>query len=228
MSASPSPVCNICGGSEFGTGPSGRLSENGVLPACQTCWSLERHRALRTLYDRIPIGLLSWRRALQFSPDVAVSGSWFKSFEISNYEGDSPLDLQAIDRPDGSYDFITLSHVLEFVPDDHAAVAELIRVMSPRALLHMSLSRPLSRPVSQDFLSSTATTGEHRFFHLYGRDFAERFRLRSRGVHMGVVMVTDPVTNVSEAVHFFARSAEILNGMLSLVDRMAALPPELI
>lgn len=228
MSASPPPVCNICGNGDFGTGPSGRLSENGALPACLECGSLERQRSLRTLYDRLPIGLMSWRRALQFSPDVAVSERWFKSLEISNYERESSLDLQAIDRPDGSYDFITLSHVLEFVSDDHAAVAELIRVMSPRALLHMTLSRPLSRALSQDFLSATATTGEHRYFHLYGRDFAERFRLRERGVHMKVVMVTDPVTNVSEAVHFFAKSGEILNGMVSIIDAMAGFLPELL
>lgn len=227
MSASSLPVCNICGCSDFGTGPSGRLSENGALPGCLKCGSLERQRALRTLYDRLPIRFLSWRRALQFSPDVAVSERWFRSLEVSNYEGDSSLDLQAIDRPDASYDFITLSHVLEFVPDDRAAVSELIRIMSPLGLLHMTLSRPLSRPLSQDFMSSVATTGEHRYFHLYGRDFAERFQLRERGVHMKVVMVTDPVTNVSEAIHFLARSTEVLRGMTLIIDKMTDLPPEL-
>lgn len=228
MSATPPPVCNICGGNTFRTGPSGRMAENGALPGCVKCGSLERHRATRDLFNKFPIGVLNWRRALQFSPDVALSARWFKSLEISDYEGESPLDLQAIDRPDGSYDFITLSHVLEFVPDDHASVSELIRIMSPRALLHMTLSRPLSRAQSQDFLSAVATTGEHRYFHLYGRDFGERFKLRERGVHMAVVMVTDPVTQVSEAVHFFAKQPDVLNGTISIVERMAGLPGALI
>lgn len=228
MPATPSTTCNICGGSTFRTGPSGRMAENGALPGCSQCGSLERHRATRELFNKFPIGMLSWRRALQFSPDVALSASWFKSMEVSDYEGDSPLDLQAIDRPDGSYDFITLSHVLEFVPDDYASVSELLRIMSPRALLHMTLSRPLSRAKSQDFLSSVATTGDHRYFHLYGRDFAERFNLREHGVNMAVVMITDPVTQVSEAVHFFAKQPEVLNGTLSIVERMASLPPALI
>ncbi|MFV3126373.1 class I SAM-dependent methyltransferase [Niveispirillum sp. KHB5.9] len=217
--------CNICGGSVFRTGPSGRMSENGLLPGCCHCGSLERHRGNRALFNRLPIGALSWRGALQFSPDMALSPAWFKSFEVSTHGGENSLDLQAVDRPDGAYDFITLSHVLEFVPDDHAAFGELVRLLSPRGLLHMVLSRPQTRAQCQDFLTSVATTGEHRYFHLYGRDIAERFRFKERGLHLAVTMADDPVTGVSEAVHFVAKDANTLDALMIAMGRAQSLTP---
>lgn len=226
--APPATPCNICGGTAFRTGPSGRLADNGMLPGCQQCGSLERHRANRAFFTKLPISSLSWRRAMQFSPDRALVPAWFKSFEVSTFGGENSLDLQALDRPDGAYDFVTLSHVLEFVPDDHAAFTELVRILSPHGLLHMVLSRPDSRARCQDFLTSVATTGEHRYFHLYGRDFGERFRLAERGLHVRVFMVTDPVTGLAEALHLVARDAPMLDAIATLVDGASQLPPALI
>jgi SAM-dependent methyltransferase len=195
-----------------------------MLPGCQQCGSLERHRANRAFFENLPIASLSWRRALQFSPDMALRPTWFRSFEISTHEGENSLDLQAIDRPDGAYDFVSLSHVLEFVPDDHAAFLELDRVLSPGGLLHMVLSRPESRARCQDFLTSVATTGEHRYFHLYGRDFAERFRLAERGLHLQVFMATDPVTGLSEALHLLARDVAVLDAVAMIIGGASRLP----
>src|SRR3954452_11848979 len=96
-----SPTCNICGGGVFAPGPAGRASVNGKAPRCLGCESLERHRLNRLLCQALPIGALAWRRALQFSPDMALAPAWFRSFEVSVYGRENSLDLQRIDRPDG-------------------------------------------------------------------------------------------------------------------------------
>ncbi|KPL52831.1 class I SAM-dependent methyltransferase [Prosthecomicrobium hirschii] len=209
-SPSPTPACTVCGGTVFSPGPAGRLSESGKPPHCTRCGSLERHRANRALFQHLPIGVLSWRRALQFSPDVALAPAWFASLEVSVYGGQNSLDLQKIDRPDDSYDFISLSHVLEFVPDDRASFRELTRILSPAGLIHLVVSRPLSRETSQDFETAT---GVHQYFHLYGRDFAVRFGLAEAGLHLLVVQTADPVTGDTEAVHLIAKSAAVLAGV---------------
>jgi SAM-dependent methyltransferase len=208
-------ACNICGAGVFGPGPAGRMSDTGKPPHCMKCGSLERHRANRGLFQTIPLGALSWRRALQFSPDMALSGSWFKSFEVSVYGGENSLDLQKIARPDGSYDFVSLSHVLEFVPDDHASFSEIIRILSPEGLLHLVLSQPLIRPNCLDFETAT---GVHQYFHLYGHDFAERFKLKERGIHLLMVSARDAVTGVSETVHLLSKTKEVLDGISASIQ----------
>jgi SAM-dependent methyltransferase len=205
-----SAACNICGGTTFGPGPAGRMTADGKPPHCTQCGSLERHRANRRIFESLPIGFLSWRRGLQFSPDMALSAAWFRSFEISIYGGSNSLDLQRIDRADNTYDFVSLSHVLEFVPDDQASFSEIIRVLDPAGLIHLVLSQPEGRTNSLDF---PAATGTHGYFHLYGRDFAERFRLRARELHLLIVASRDPVTGAREVTHFITKSARLLDGI---------------
>lgn len=200
-------ACNICGGTLFGAGPAGRLTTEGKPPHCMQCGSLERHRANRRIFESLPVGFLSWRRGLQFGPDLALSPVWFYRFEISIYGGANSLDLQRITRDDASYDFVSLSHVLEFVLDDHAAFRELLRILSPQGILHLVLSQANGRPNSLDF---AAATGTHGYFHLYGRDFAERFRLRERDLHLLIVASRDPVTGAGEITHLIARAPAIL------------------
>jgi SAM-dependent methyltransferase len=218
-----SQICNICGGTTFGAGPAGRMTADGKPPHCTGCDSLERHRANRQLFESLPLGFLSWRRALQFSPDMALSPAWFRHFEVSIYGGSNSLDLQKIDRADGSYDFVSLSHVFEFVPDDLRSFKEIIRILSPAGLVHIVLSQPDSRAKSLDF---AAATGTHGYFHLYGRDFAERFRLDAHGLHLLIVAGRDPATGARELTHLIARSAGLLDGIrtaLRSVDSARAL-----
>jgi len=209
-SGETSQICNICGGTTFGAGPAGRLTADGKLPHCAGCESLERHRANRRLFESLPLGFLSWRRALQFSPDMALSPAWFRHFEVSIYEGPNSLDLQRIDRADGAYDFVSLSHVFEFVPDDHTSFKEVVRILSPAGLVHVVLSQPDSRAKSLDF---AAATGTHGYFHLYGRDFGERFQLHAHGLHLLIVIGRDPATGARELTHLIARSAGLLEGI---------------
>ena len=86
MSAGPT-TCNICGHATFVLGPNGRKTVNGKLPQCYNCHSLERHRIIRAVYDRLREP--SWRnlKVLQFSEDRSVDPGWFGSFEQSIFGG---------------------------------------------------------------------------------------------------------------------------------------------
>ena len=105
--------CVICGGKNFGTGPGGRLAVTGVPPRCESCQSLERHRAIRgffsKIYERDKFANLA---VLQFSEDSAVRPEWFGSYEFSVYGGHNSLDLQNVERASASYDLVICNHVL--------------------------------------------------------------------------------------------------------------------
>lgn len=184
-------ACNICGGTEFEAGPGGRQSPNGGPPRCASCGSLERHRALRRAFLLIPPPMLAWRRALQFAPDSSLDESWFRSFEGSEYGGENSIDMQEIDRPDSSYDFISLSLVLEFVPDDLKAFGELLRVGSDDLILHMTFASGLT---DEETTHTDEPSGQYGHYHDYGRDFEQWFDTAGHGLSTLVIDVADPVT----------------------------------
>jgi Methyltransferase domain len=198
------PACNICGGYEFVPGPNNRLSPSGAPPQCGNCRSLERQRSLRECLSRVPEKMLSWRRAIQFAPDRSLDPAWFRSFETSVYGGENSIDLQQIDLPDGSYDFISLGMVLEFVVDDRRAFGELVRVGSGECIIHHTFGSTLSAPASTHYDEPYGTFGRH---HDYGSDLEQWLETTKHGLWALVVQAVDPVTATVEPIHFFCRQA---------------------
>jgi hypothetical protein len=139
----------------------------------------------------IPRPMLAWRRALQFAPDSSLEESWFRSFEGSEYGGENSIDMQAIDRPDDTYDFISLSLVLEFVPDDRNAFEELLRVGSDDLILHITFNSGLT---DEESSHTDEPSGDYGIYHDYGRDFERRFETVDRGLSTLVFEIPDPVT----------------------------------
>jgi len=146
----------------------------------------------------VPQPMLAWRRALQFAPDSSLEESWFRSYEGSEYGGENSIDMQAIDRPDDSYDFISLSLVLEFVPDDRTAFEELLRVGSDDLILHITFNSALTAAESSH---TEEPSGQYGHYHDYGRDFEQRFETAERGISTLVLEIPDPVTG--DATHPF-------------------------
>lgn len=196
------PRCNICGGEEFFPGPNGRMADSGLPPCCSRCGALERQRIVRRIFQALPIGFLEWRRGLQFSADPGIDPRWFCAYETSIYGGANSLDIQAIERADANVDFISFSHVLEFVRDDRRAFAELVRILSPAGAIQACFSAPFSRDVSEDF---DAPSGPHQAWHLYGKDLASRFACASGGLTVLAIEESDPCTGVREIVHIFLK-----------------------
>jgi SAM-dependent methyltransferase len=199
------PACNICGGSSFGAGPSGRLAENGLPSRCLACGSLERHRVAREIIDAIRSPAhFSGYRLMRFSPDPIVDESWFADSELSVYGGDNSLDLQAIARPDSAFDVIICSHVLEHVRDDAKALRELIRILSPRGFLILIVPRVLTGIWTQDWGFPDPAKNFH--YRGYGRDFDAMLANTLPNIHILAAALPDPVTGDAKNIHMLTKS----------------------
>jgi hypothetical protein len=150
---------------------------------------------------------------------------WFKSFEVSQYEKENSIDLQKIDRADGTYDYLVLNHVLEAVPDAKTSFKELIRILSPEGVMQISFSKPLMRETTTDFDKPYTVD---LFFHQFGRDLPDYFGIDRLGVSCFIDMTVDPVTRTRQSVHFFSRDRRQL-GLLEAYGRLRSemVAPEL-
>src|SRR4029079_2608545 len=162
--------CNICGGSKFGPGPYGRMSIAGLPPRCLGCGSLERHRIMRQAIEafRDPEAFASLR-LIRCSADPIVDPRWFASSELSTFDGENSLDIQAIDRTDEAYDVVLCSHVIEHVEDDRNALHELLRIVSRRGFLILAYPRTEKGVSTADWGYADPARNFH--YRGYGDDF---------------------------------------------------------
>jgi SAM-dependent methyltransferase len=218
------PRCNICGGQKFARGPSDRLSPTGKRPRCKRCHSMERHRVFRRIFLELGPKRLRTLRCLQFSPDPTVDRHWFRTREISVFGRSNSLDLQQIDRPDGSYDVIVCNHVLEHVPDYRAALRELSRILSARGFLFLSFPDPYHVERTTDWGYPDPKLHDH--YRHFGRDVEDVFRQELPDCHVVAVTTTDPVTSTSDLAYVVTRSDDWLRrlGSLKLQKRVCAPP----
>jgi len=174
-------ACPCCGG-HFKRMSRRRLSGWGGI--CPRCRSHPRHRAIALLLAR---GDLAGRRLLHFAPEPLLDPVFARLPQIERVTADlyAPADLRLditdMDLPDGSFDLILCSHVLEHVPDDRAAMSELRRVLAGGGLALVltpyrdevptyedpSITAPLDRMVA---------FGQQDHVRIYGTDLSNRLR----------------------------------------------------
>ena len=205
-------ICNICNGTEFTTGPLGRLSSSGEKPCCIGCGSLERHRIIRTVWKLIPFDFLGQKKALQFSLDPSAEPKWFLEHEVSIYGNKNSLDLQKIDREDGAYDIVICNQILEHVADDKAAFSELLRIMKNDGFLQMTVPLPISRKVTEDW--GYPKEDFHGHYRHYGIDLIEYFKQVYPEVSMINVRAHDQVTNTEDFVFFWMKDKKTRDFLL--------------
>jgi len=211
-------ACNICGSTKFGAGPNGRMAENGMPPRCEGCQSLERHRATREVMVKLRKPLeFSRRRVLQFSHDRTVERQWFISYELSIYGGGNSLELQRIDRPSGSYDFVICNHVLEHVPDDTKALMEMARITSEQGFVFLTVPAPHR-------LTTTTEWGypdekQHGHYRIYGKDIVTRFERFIPGIIAVEIPMRDPVTGVPDVAFLLTRSEPTADQLRALLQK---------
>jgi SAM-dependent methyltransferase len=200
-------ICNVCGGGEFAPGPSGRLSRRGLPPRCSRCGSLERHRAIRVVVETLrEILPLHGSRLIRFSDDPILEDRWFKTAEVSIFGGGNSLDIQAIDRPDASYDVVLCSHVIEHVPDDRAAIGELTRILSSEGLLLLAFPRVEDGERTDDWGFADPRKNGH--FRGYGRDFDEVIAASAPSAETLAIVAADPVTGDPKKFIIVCKSRE--------------------
>ena len=213
--------CDVCGGREFGPGPGGRLATTGVPPMCVKCQSLERHRMIRKVWQCIPVRWLRPMDAIQFSSDLSVDPAWFASFEVSIYEKRNSLDIQAIDRPDASYDAVVCNQVIEHVEDDRRAFRELHRILRYDGFMQFSVPNPEVRFVTEEW--GYPKTEQHGHYRLYGRDdLIPRFEQALPGVHILALHETDDVTGVRDFVYFSSMNPKTITRLRGYFEPFAS------
>jgi SAM-dependent methyltransferase/polysaccharide pyruvyl transferase WcaK-like protein len=196
---SPAPSCPICGGTEFGSGPGGRMSRTGRPPRCATCGALERHRIFRLIFDGIRSPAFRSLSCLMFSRDQSVATSWFGHHEYSIFGGNNSLDLQRIERPDASYDVVVCNHVLEHVADYRSALRELVRITRPGGFVFLSVPTPISREKTNDWGFPRAD--QHGHFRIFGRDIETVFAAEMPDHQVIAVTARDPATGTEDMAY---------------------------
>jgi SAM-dependent methyltransferase len=176
------PACDQVVRRDFRNGPGGRADA-----ACPRCGSLERHRFLAVLLGLLrpslgDIGvLLEVAPSRQTTPLLAELGARVHlrtDLGLDSRLVDALADLTGLPHRDCSIDLLVCYHVLEHVPDDRAAMAEISRVLAPSgtALLQVPwrpgtlTDEDPDAPVEE----RVARFGQADHVRYYGDDFEDR------------------------------------------------------
>lgn len=172
--------CSICGWTGFFFAPFGNTARR--LGSCPRCGSLERHR----LFHRLVAGSLGENlTVLHVAPEKMVHGllkphiGEYLSIDLME-PAMRQMDLTALDLPDASFDLIFCSHVLEHIPEDRRAIAEMFRVLKPggTALVLVPI-RGESTYEDETIVSEEARTKaflQPDHVRIYGLDIIERLQ----------------------------------------------------
>ena len=153
---------------------------------CPVCRSLERHRHLWLLFrsrtdllDGVP------KKMLHVAPEPALARLFSKIRNLDYLSGDldsrwamMKLDVTNLQLPDDTFDVIYCSHVLEHVPEDRQAMAELFRVMRPGGwgVLQVPVLRETTYedPGIQSPEERLRAFGQWDHVRVYGKDYRDR------------------------------------------------------
>jgi SAM-dependent methyltransferase len=178
-------TCPACGSSFDAFKPA--WNRAGAL--CWRCGAHERHRALWLYLERVRPELLGGaRRLLHFAPEYALAqrlerlGLDYVTADLDPDKGALQLDLLELDLPDGAFDAILCSHVLEHISDDRRAMAELQRVLAPGGWCIVMVPIDLERDATYEDPSITDPGERACHFwqddhvRVYAPDIADRLR----------------------------------------------------
>ncbi len=159
--------CNLCGGSSFVD------QATRAQARCAQCGSLERHRALVQLIERLP-QTQTPGRCLEVAPlNPEVYGGWLKRREWTYISTDkwrtgNPNDPRAVGFidyeadltnlfmfDDASFDLVIVQHVIEEIPEYYQALAEIARVLTPNGVALLEI------PYDNNRVRSRRTPANH-------------------------------------------------------------------
>lgn len=154
---------------------------------CPGCTALERHRLYGLLLARNP-DMIRGKTILHFAPEAPLT-TLFTSYKPLEYitadmesgMADHREDMTALTFKDAQFDLAIANHVLEHIPDDAKAFAEIHRVLKPGGIFLVTI--PIDKTRTTTYENTTITTPKDRIKHfgqydhvrVYGRDFMSRF-----------------------------------------------------
>lgn len=187
--------CPICGGRYRAWIVADGKWWNQVCPGCD---SLPRQRLIWLWLQRETAFFRERARMLHVAPEAQMQRRFrgMRNLGYTSTDIASPLagvhaDLTAAPWPDASFDVIFCNHVLEHIPDDRTAIAELHRMMAPGgwglALVPFRMDRETSEDptitAAQDRLRAF---GQEDHVRVYGRDYLERLAGGGFDVEYGI------------------------------------------
>ncbi len=161
-----------------------RCSRFGVR--CPRCGARDRHRLLAIYLLEVSEIARQRPRILHFAPEGATKrvldslgpGSYV-SADLDAGKAQVQADIVNLPFDDASFDLILCSHVLEHVPDDRRALAEIARVLAPagQALIQTPVASGLALTIEDPDLGPDERRrrfGQDDHVRLYGPDLRDR------------------------------------------------------
>ena len=196
------PVCETRSES-LGPGPGGRPEA-----ACVNCGSLERHRATALLLPPVMAYRPEATLVVEIAPSLHLSNrwrllvdNWYVAMDLDPSADGRLVDVQAsltsLPLRDRSVGVLLCSHVLEHIPDDAAAMAEMRRVVHPDGVAFIQVPRRKNSPTDEDpnapVEERSARFGQADHVRYYGDDFEER--LVSAGLSVSTLSFADVLSD---------------------------------
>lgn len=150
---------------------------------CPNCGSWERHRLMRLVLDELDAE--KWEGPLlHFAPEPHLGqalqrlrGVDYQTADLYDPAANHQVDIQDLPFADASWSYLVCSHVLEHVPDDEKALAELRRVLKPGGILLLCVPCVpfyVATRLTIDHQPGDALRSLHGHFRTYGLDFVAR------------------------------------------------------
>jgi SAM-dependent methyltransferase len=175
---------------------------------CPVCDSVERHRLIwvflseqTNLLDEIP------KKILHVAPEPGLAqclsgqpGIDYLSADFESPSAMEQMDLRDIKYPDGSFDVVLCSHVLEHIEEDRKAIAEIFRVLKKGgwALLQVPI---MGRETDEDLnirdpIERERRFGQHDHVRACGLDYCAKYE--DEGFSVSAVPAVDVAGPIRE------------------------------
>ena len=146
---------------------------------CPRCSALERHRFQSLVLDQLlPRFPVTQMRMLHFAPEpffrkrFSTSFAGYETADIDRADVDHRVDLQHLPFADASYDLVYASHVMEHIPDDAAAIREVVRILRPGGVAVLPVPIVAERTIEYDKPNPL----ESMHVRAPGPDYFDRYR----------------------------------------------------
>lgn len=174
--------CPMCGAHLRAFRPRGErhavLTENAVIGGgrranvkCPVCSSSDRERLVYLYLKNGPQLPAPGTKLLHIAPEAnlqvwlrAKLGTGYTTADLGAEGVDYHFDLTSIPFDDGTFDAIICNHVLEHVPDDAKAMAEVRRVLKPGGLSILQTPISATLPTTYEDFTITAPKERERAF----------------------------------------------------------------
>lgn len=188
--------CNVCGwrGRRFYPNTGTGYHEKDTV--CPGCLSLDRHRSLLALLLATTDVFGGGRRVVEVAPSPGFEALMrsqpdvdYTSFDLAPFAMEQH-DITAMSYPVDSVDYFICFHVLEHLPQDAPAIAEIHRVLRPGGTAVLQV--PLDWDAAQTREYPAPDPRECGHVRRYGRDFTDKVAAPGLSVrHVSVTEVFD-------------------------------------